>query len=175
MSRLLGAFFTRAARAHAGRASSHSTPAACRPPNSADGSHLTSPLLPPPAVYQNPDGGVARPADVGLARKTGHGDRPESNGPAQRVEPRCRSRPSKSNPVFGFVVHGTGVRAHCPRRVRGVCSSPLSCWRLTGELAEQPEDSPVSTIIDWIEGAKEEEEERQLKRINTPHFMCQNS
>ena len=104
-------FFTHAARAHAGRASSHSTPAACRPPNSADGSHLTSPLLPLPAVYQNPDGGVARPADVGLARKTGHGDRPESNGPAQRVEPRCRSRPSKSNPVFGFVVHGTGVVA----------------------------------------------------------------
>ena len=31
----------RVARAHAGRASRHSTPAACRPPNSADGSHLT--------------------------------------------------------------------------------------------------------------------------------------
>ena len=116
MSRLLSAFFTRVARAHAGRASSHSTPAACRPPNLADGSHLTSPLLPPPAVYQNPDGGgVARPADVALVRKTGQRDGPESNGPAQRVEPRCRSRPIKSNPVFGFVVHGTGVTAHCPR------------------------------------------------------------
>ena len=69
MSRLLSAFFTRVARAHAGRAPRHSTPAACRPPNSADGSHLTSALLPPPAVYQNPDDGVARPADMALVRK----------------------------------------------------------------------------------------------------------
>ena len=63
-SRLLSAFFTRVSRVHADRAPSHDTRAACRSPNSADGSHLTSPLLLPLAVYQNPDGGVARLADV---------------------------------------------------------------------------------------------------------------
>ena len=64
MSRLLSAFFTRVARAHAGRAPSHSTPAACRPPNSADGRSLASLFLPTPAIHKNPHLGVARAACI---------------------------------------------------------------------------------------------------------------
>ena len=91
-----------------------------RGPESREVGYETSIILGGCWVYQNPDGGVARPADMALVRETGQKDGPESNGPAQRVVPRCRSRPSKGNPVFGFVVHGTGASAgpHCPRRVR---------------------------------------------------------
>ena len=75
MSGLLSALFTRLARAHAGRAPSHSTPAACRPPNSVDGRSLASLFLPKPAIHKNPHLGVARaacicicPPDAELAR-----------------------------------------------------------------------------------------------------------
>ena len=62
------ATFMRVARVGAARAHNHSTPAAPPPANSTGESPLTSPLLSSPAVYQNPDAGVAHPADVGLAR-----------------------------------------------------------------------------------------------------------
>ena len=60
----LALFFTRVARAHAGLASNHSTPAACRPPNSADGGSLALVFLPTPAIHKNPHLGVTRAACI---------------------------------------------------------------------------------------------------------------
>ena len=127
LSRPPSATFMRVATDGTARAHNHSTPAAPPPANSAGGSPLTSPLLSSPAVYQNPDAGVARPADVGLARKTGHGDRPESNDPAQRVEPRGYSRPSGRYSVFRFVAHGPCVGEACPGLLRASATAPVPC------------------------------------------------